>query len=466
MSNFIKKISLFVLASFAFANAAAIIFEDDFSDPLASHGKWTPSLAAHVNGGSCALSNNSTQYGETYTHNLGVIKPSTFTLSFILKPGLSGDAGMFFCKASTGFNSYYITIRGDTLVARKYIDGNSTSNDVLHYKKSFDINKTGDNLITVSKTGSKFHLFVNDRFQGEFIDNQFPSGDIAILLFPNSSAAFGPVSMTNEFKDDRPNSFSENFTDNNLKYWQFVPYIESVKPGLSVYQQAGLDVKVNSNSPLGMYIDVNSSEFEVSVDVNHSGGSLTSSYGIILVGEGTSFPMIHFGIRGDRKFYITGEKGPQGPTENLAINGHVDIPGGVPVLDNLVVKKSAESSNFEFIVNGTTLSNIPADGFKLAGIGLFSDRTKEPELMNLLFFNFSAEWENTVTSISWKPNQRPAIGHKPFIPNNGHTFYDLRGRKRFTIGQQPLSRGARTQSAGMYLNEQGREIRVRKTPQK
>ena len=466
MSNVIKKTALVVLAAFAFANAA-VIFEDDFTDQLASHPKWAPSLAANVSGGSCALTNSSATSFNRYVHDLGPAKPTVFTLSFVLKPGLSGDAGMFFCKQSTqSVNGYYITVLSDTLLVRKFVNNNSEGADVLHYKRSLDI-KAGDNLITVSKNGSTFYLYVNDIFQGEFIDNQFSSGDIALFLFHASSVTFGTVSMTNTFKDERPNSFSDNFTDISLKHWEFVNYTGRVQPELSISGQAGLDVKINSNSPLGMYIDANFTEFEMRVEVTHSNGHANTPYGILLVGEvppaGGTIPMIYFGIRGNQRLFISSPSGTHDAT-----NTSPGIFGSIlKIADTLVVKKSAGSSNFEFIVNGTTLSNdLPAAGFKIAGVGLFSYRTPEAtDAMQLLFSNFSVEWENSSTSITWNPKQRPAIGSKPFIPNSGQVFYDLRGRKRFTTNQS-LPRGAQNRAAGMYLNEHGREIQVRKTPQK
>jgi hypothetical protein len=367
---------------------------------------------------------------------------------------------MFCRQNTTNFNGYHITTRNDTLVVFKFINNNYSS---VFYGKSWDINKTGDNLITVSKSGSKFHLFVNDIFQGEFTDSQWDSGDIALFLLPNSSITLGTVSMTDEFQN-RPNSFSDNFSDINLKYWQHIEYLQSVKPELSINGQAGLNAKINSNSPLGMYIEVNSTEFEASVGVTHSSGSTTIPYGILLVGEapsGAPPPMIYFGIRGDQRFSITGANGTQGPTSNSNIIGQAPFLA----VDNIVVKKSAASSTFEFIVNGTTLSNdLPVGEFKTVGIGLFSYNTQGSESMQLIFSNFSAEWKNT-TSITWKPNQRPTNGSKYLTKNSGKTYYDLMGRKRFSVGQ-PLSKGVQTRAAGMYLNEQGREIRVRKTPQK
>lgn len=464
MSKIIKKSVFSVLMICALANAA-VIFEDDFTSHAVSRDKWMTNLSdtnmmtVKVDGGNCAI-NNKSIYTGLYRHAFTGTKPSVFTLSFVMRDApaaINGKAGVLFCQ-SNDFDGYFITLYDNYLYV---FEGQNT---VFSTTLNFDGNPNGNNEITVSKNGAVFNIFLNGVFKGNFTNSKYDSGDVAFLVHAGTSVVLGPVSVTDQFTVGKERtSFADNFEGNNLKYWnQFAD-------GATIKEEAG---KLKITTPSGkaapfMFVDFNLTNFEAGVEVSHRSGSASSVYGITLVGktppnnEGYfSYLTVSFVITGGRSWCIMRNTGSSVTLEkDNIIGGAVDQ--GVYFVDTLKVQKKSGSSTYEFSVNGKLLSSAyPVVDFDIIGIGLFCE-----DNLNLEFDNFYAVQEGA-TSITWKPNQRPAAGSKQFIQNSGHTFYDLRGRKRFTVGQQPLSRGAQTRAAGMYLNEQGREIRIKKTPLK
>ena len=458
MGNSIKKIVLSVLVICAFAGAA-VIFEDDFTNPGISNGKWLSNIDNNmvtVAGGELTI-NNTSQYTGTYHHPFNGTKPDIFTLSFVMKsaPTNNGDAGMLFCSNPDALSGYYITFFGNDIGVFSYPEG---GNSILYVSSSSAVNMNGNNKITVSKSGSTFNVFVNDVFQGYFTDSKHTSGDISFCVDDGKSAVFGPVSMTNQFTES-PTSLSDNFSGSNLKYWNQFP------DGATIKEESGkLKISTGTTSSPLMFVNLNLTDFETSVEVSHRSGDKSALYGIALVGKiptggGYSYSTLYFTINGDRYWCILRNDGNSVTlAKNLAIGGS-EFQGEFYV-DTLKVVKKSGSSKYEFSVNGTVLSDTNLVlGFDIIGVGLFCKNN-----LNLEFDNFYAA-QDKATSITWKPNQHLTNRSKYLTKNSGKIYYDLMGRKRFSV-EQPLSKGVQTRAAGMYLNEQGREIRVRKTPQK
>ena len=438
-----------VVPMFVFLTAAAsfgaVLLEDGFTDPVFSDGKWLNSLdndkmSVAVGSGSCSI-NNTSRYSGEYYHTFGT-KPSTFTISFVLKSvSRDGEAGVLFCRNSS-MNGYYLTISDGKVALYKFING---SGSTIYFVNSPDI-KAFDNKFTVSKQGSEIHLFLNDVFQGKVTDAQYGSGDFALFLSENTSAVFGPVRITDEFTGGGPRtSFADNFDNGRSKYWQYLDYGSNPE---FIDENGALTVKTSASGASGMYVGVEFTDFEVRVDVQHvSGGS--NYYGIILKGPGIS--TVSFGITGDKKYSVwSAESVIPEHDKNPAIKGSAgDL--GVVYIDKLEVFKKSGSSTYEFKVNGTTISNdYPVVDFPIMGVGVFTYSD-----IWIRFDNFEAKKEGT-TSIKFVRNPNQSLRGGAAAKNVNNAFYDLRGRKRYVSNPQSAARTLR--ASGVYVNQSGREV--------
>jgi len=468
INNFTKLVTVSAFVFLAAAAASgAILLEDDFTDPEESHMKWMKSsdnMTVTVDGGSCALSNMGQGIGE-YLHTFAAPKPSTFTISYTLKSQTGGgnNSGVLFCKQPDTYNGYFLTVDGgDTLAVYKMVQSEtSIGGDRIYYKKSFDINPS-NNEISVSKIGSRIVFFANGRYVGEFTDNSYDSGDLALFLFSNATAVFGPVRVTNEFTNGEPSTyFSDSFDNGRSKYWKYLN--SGGNPEIS---DAGgvLSVTTVANVWSWNYVDVALTDFEARVEVRHVDGGVTSNdlYGILLLGDAPPnepIPMLHFGITGNRGYSIwsprDGDIIPV-PVQNSAIRGSAGA-AAVVYIDTLVVKKKAGAAVYEFIVNGQPISvDYGIVNFPITGAGIFSSGG-----MVVAYDNFEAKREGAVSIKFSRNTQRTLRGGNKAAKSANNVFYDLRGRKRYTVNSQTSGR-MQMRSAGMYINENGREVSVRK----
>jgi len=458
-ANFVRvaALAMFIAAGVA---GAAVIFVDDFTDPVASHLRWLKSLpddmlSATVDGGSLTLTNNSAYVGDYYG-SLGNSKPSVLTVSVVLKSiSADGHAGVMFCRGD-GPEGYLLTVYEGEVGVFKFT---KTSNGGVSYssirlESSFDLNHSSDTLMA-SKNGSTINVFVNGVFQFSISDTQFASGDVSLYVSPQANAVFGPVRVTDEFiEGGQSTEFSDNFSSSELRYWQ---YPNSTVPVANVVD-GRLVVNPGAGSATWIYVDLNITDFSVKVDVNHVSGTTGEPYGIVLVGErtGGALSMVNFAIRGDRRYTIWDSNDNEYiSVPSTAIKGSAgDL--GVVFIDTLEVRKMPGSNQYDFLANGTLLASYPVVNFKIASIGLFCYSAQ-----TVSFDNFAAKKEVDPSSIKHgvtKISRRPAGAKRPAST----VFYDLRGRKRYTVAASPAAGRMPVRAAGMYVTENGREIRIRK----
>jgi len=458
-------VSAFVFMAAAFASGA-VLFEDDFASAAASHDKWLASdgVTAAVSGGSCALGIAGQSIGN-YTHPFAAPGPSTFTLSYTLKSqtGTANRSGALFCKQPNTYNGYFITVEEDMLVVYKMVqtasaDGTSVGWNPLYFKESIDINPS-NNKVTVSKSGSRIVLFANDEYVGEFTDASYSSGDLALFVASGASAVFGPVRMTDEFTEGGTRTtFSDNFTNGRSKYWNFVQDGGNPDTGSA---NGMLTVKTGAGVTSWAYVNMKLTDFTARVDVRHVSGGTTANhiYGIVLVGvppQGGAISIAYFAIAGGRTYWIGGNGMPSSSGQSLDIRGSAGGSGAALYTDTLEVSKKSESSSYELSVNGHKIADYPVANvnFEVTGIGIFS----YPDL-EIQFDNFEAKPDGAA-SVKFGQN-RPTVRRGAAAKSASNVFYDLRGRKRYTVnpqapGNMPL------RAAGMYINENGREVLVRK----
>ncbi|MDR2692912.1 MAG: hypothetical protein LBB74_01705 [Chitinispirillales bacterium] len=434
---------------------------DDFTDATASHGKWVNKnstfLSHDVAGGNCTLVNSSPTYAGEYSHDFGASKPATFTLSYVHKSTQGRDAGAFFCRQpGNEFSGYFITLRGSDLFVWKLSNGNSGGNSIFSKTVGYALNSAG-NKITVSKSSTKFNVFVNDVFAGSFTDATYNSGDLSLFIDPETRAVFGTVQVTDTFKEGSPQtSFSDDFNGNSLSgYWQILKS-PSTSPSIAINQANNvLTIKTATDDAAWMYIEFEHLNFTAKVEASHRSGLKSSAYGFVLIGDaqpGQNIPMAYFAITGDREYAMWASGTTANYTSSPAILGAAS--GGQFFVDRLEVRKSAGSSAYEFWANGTQLAAYPAANvnFNVVGVGIFCYGDLE-----IAFDNFSILKEGT-TSIDRGSKQ---ISCNPSsVTNRDHTFYDMRGRKRY-ITTSTAGR-AQTRAAGIYVNKNGRDVAVRK----
>jgi len=404
---------MFVFLTVA-ASFGAVLFEDSFTDQAAFNSKWANSLdnsmmTATVNGGSGVI-NNTSEYTGEFIHTFSAPKPSTFTISFVLKSVQGEDAGVFFCRSS-GFNGYYLTSYNGKVSLYKYVNG---TGNTIYNQGSVDINAS-NNKFTVSKnSGGEIHLFVNDAFQGKVTDNTFSSGDVSLLISESTTATFGAFSMTDEFTEGGlRTSFSDNFNSGRSKYWNFLnsgsaPTISDAGGALNV--TTGTDVWSWN------YVDIAlPTDFEVSVAVRHVDGGAAKGdfYGIILLGDppaaGGPIPMMSFGITGNKRFSLWGPREGNAipePELNSIIRGSSG-DAAVVYIDTLLVRKKTGATAYEFIVNGEPLSvDYGVVNFAITGVGIFSSGG-----MTIAYDNFEAKAYGS-TSIKFGNNPQSVRGSR------------------------------------------------------
>ncbi|MDR2591764.1 MAG: hypothetical protein LBC59_03045 [Chitinispirillales bacterium] len=446
------------LLAVAAPTLGANLLVDDFTDAAASHSKWVNKNSSYLNhtvaGGSCTLDNTSPTYAGEYSHDFGANKPTTFTLSYVQKSVQGHDAGAFFCRQpGNEFSGYFITLRGSDVFVWKLSNGNSVGNSIFSKAVGYALNSTG-NMLTVSKSGTTFNVFVNDAFAGSFTDAMYNSGDLTLFVDPSTKAVFGPVQVTDTFKEgSSQTSFSDDFNDNSLSgYWQV---LKSGSPS-AIEANGVLTIKTVTDEAAWMYVDFEHQNFTAKIEASHKSGLKSSTYGFVLVGEaaaGQTIPMAYFAITGDREYAMWTPGTTANYQQNMAILGAAS--GGLFFVDKLEIKKSAASSAYEFLANGTQLATYPAAtvNFNVIGVGIFCYGDLE-----IAFDNFSVLKEGSTSLINRGSKQ---ISRNPSsVITRDHAFYDMRGRKRYTTAS--TTSRAQTRAAGIYVNKNGRDVAVKK----
>lgn len=185
------------------------------------------------------------------------------------------------------------------------------------------------------------------------------------------------------------------------------------------------------------------------MEVSHKSGAGTDSYGLILLGEGSPVPMVYFGIRGDRRFYVASAEESFAPALNIAIGGASDN-GTEFYVDTLEIIKARDSETYEFLVNGVSLKEYASVDFAITGVGLFADGGLELE-----FDNFYAEDFSDNTPVKREPRKQQISVIRNCV--NMGTF-DLLGRR---LSPASVRSFALPKAAVVYVNERGRSINVR-----
>lgn len=201
---------------------AATLFSDDFSDTNASKIKWIwlgNNTSMTFSGGAAVLKNTDAVYTGFLVHNFAT-KPSKFSLSvtFTTTAPVNGVGLMCCLSTSPSVTGYTVQLGGSqNIFSYKYTASGGTL--VIPNKSSSFIN-TLSNTIIVSKSADTFNIFANGHYITRFNDTQFGSGDIAILVPPQSQVTIDNVLMTDQFLiDNTPTCFADSFKTTGLEGW-------------------------------------------------------------------------------------------------------------------------------------------------------------------------------------------------------------------------------------------------------
>jgi len=447
---------------------ANTLFSDDFTnqtatliDNWAKSNATTNDMKPTVNGGSFTIDNSAGNTVAEYIHTFGANKPAAFTLSYVLKSAEPSFAGALFCRQPGDYPSGYLltAINGNVAVYKvtSTINGSNVSistGDPIFSKTSLDLKPGEPNTLSVSTDGSSFHIFANGAFQGRFTGNSYGAGDISLLLFQNTKAVFGSLSVTDEFKPGEDlttifDDFEDGVIDN---HWR-----QDITSGTApIISETGGKLRMSSVDGSGAYIyrDINLTDFNATVEVTHISGKPTSPYGFFLIGDGPS-EMVKFFIVGGG-YYRVEKNGDPVPdlTLNNKIRGGKGHDLGLELTDTLTVRKS-ENSNYEFLVNGEPLAfDLGPVNFNITGIGLICQHE-----ISVAFDNFYVK-QNFPVSIRQNGKKQFSRVKSPLTARN-HAFYDMRGRKRYTIATSTPG-NTQTRAAGIYVNKNGRDVAVKK----
>jgi len=444
----------------------ADLLVDDFTNPDASHLKWINTdqgtLTHSVAGGSCTLDNSASSSIGEYKHDFGASKPAVFTLSYVLKSVQGSIAGAFFCRQPDSRTGYILTTasqEGSRFVAvyKITVSGTSISAASIFYEKSFDLNPT-DNKLTVSKSGSTFHVYANDFFVGGFTDASYNAGDISLVTWNNTKAVFGAVRVTDDFKPGSGRtSFSDNFNGNGLKYWEYLTSVDGPAPTIGEVD-GKLKITSRDSGAAWLYVNIaDLTDFTARVEVSHISGKLTSPYGFFLIGENASTQMVKFFIMAGR-YYAVWKSGAESytPALSTAIRGSGASSDGSVYIDTLTIRKNANSPTYEFLANGQPLAiNLGQVNFSIKAIGLFCEND-----VTLAFDNFDVKQNNPVSIL--KDGNKPTSPKPSSVTTRNSVYYDLRGRRRYSAIASTQGNGARVRAAGLYVNKNGREAVAKK----
>lgn len=226
MNRLMRMLGLLCCVSVIGSAQAATIFSDDFSDTNQTKIKWvnpSSSLSMKFVNGSLTLTNSDATYTSFLVHSFPpAAKPSTFTLSakITMPAPTTNGVGLMCCMDNTTALKGYTFLlgMGQSIFASKYTGTGSQS----IYGSSNSFVNTVTNIIKVSKSVDTFWVYCNEHLITRFIDNQFTSGDIAIVVLPKMSVTVDDVVMTDQVQHPAEQScFVDSFYNMALDGWDY-----------------------------------------------------------------------------------------------------------------------------------------------------------------------------------------------------------------------------------------------------
>lgn len=363
------------------AMRAHAAFSDDFSNEALSNTNWTSvseGVKLQFSNGSCTVINSNTQYAGIAAH---VFPPeerrSTFTLSGKIKLNSADMAAGFACclTLSGAGPGYYIAFRGDKTVTVTKVSSSGMGTVLLSTQSAYIT--SGTNELRVSKNGNLFNICCNSHFVANFSDNEFNTGDIALLVLAKTTAVFDDIVMTDSFEECVPATcFVDDFNSGVKAGWRVLFGDEGAKTRIDAN---ALRITTGANQNLYQVVDLPLSQFVMKVVVSLHGGNTQKLYGLFFCGKaegGTTISLAGFGINGARSFgaftFSAGQNITLTPSSRIRGAPYISSTGDTTFYkDTLEVIKRQGSPEYLFIVNGDTLTRFTGVNFGITGAGVF-----------------------------------------------------------------------------------------------
>jgi hypothetical protein len=364
---------------------AAVVFQDDFSNPGISNQNWSVSNPEQVTinfaGGECSVTNTSNSAGVLLIHELDQNLP-TFTFSVKINRPENKTAGFYFCLGvkDTRIIGYELLLfESNQIIIWKHKGDTPVS--LFQGQSAYLV--SGYNEIKVSKKADKFNIFCNDQFVASFTDSEYGSGNVALELGPEAAVKFDDVLVNDQFEEATIRTcFADDFSSGALVGW--------VKEGKGQIEVKNDSLMITTtDSSCDLVTDLQLNNFVAKVVVSHRSGSGKAPYGFLLQGRASdnSIPLSGFIITGNRMY---GAFTPSSSSYNLynsqKIRGAAYTEDGQTYYfyDTLELSKQP-TTGYIFKVNQSALCTIPEIGFEITNIGLFCS-----DSLSLLFDDFVA----------------------------------------------------------------------------
>lgn len=356
------------------------IYKDDFSKPKESNLVWHTSndfISKKFGDGAC-VAGNSNSSNSGFVYYVLPSKPTVFTVSSkITRTKANSLVGIAVNFSNTSNQSIAFLIGQNALYIGQLGDS------IYGYASQY-INST-ENTLTVSRNGSVYKAFVNDRFVADYAMANAPGGDIAIVVPPKDTISFDDFLMTDTFRDGKmPTSFSDDF-EGELKV-DWTKYINSgtadVDSGKLKLTTANVDT-----SFIQIVAGVNLTNFSGKAAFVHRNGSTNSVYGFVLQGDSSKHQAI-FVITAGKTFGAHAGSGTFNLDQKLSIRGAA-YPSETGVKsyysDTLEIIKRKGSQEYIFVANRDTLTRLTGINFPITKAGLYCTNSLEITVDNFSF---------------------------------------------------------------------------------
>ncbi|NLD98324.1 MAG: hypothetical protein GX640_00485, partial [Fibrobacter sp.] len=336
--------------------------------------------------------------------------PETFTFSVSMKFGAGTDyAGLGVCFQTATNKSYSIFITKNPYVVI-FIPGEENG----RVTPAPSVSTTNANVVTVSKKGSEFNVFVNNEYVTSFTDAQLPSGGIALNVRPKSTVVYDNVVLEDTFRPAAVKSkITDDFEDGIQNRW----VIESNDANVTE-ANGKLNITTSLDSKAQVFAIANlflGDSFKVRTEVSMVGGDSNTIYGLTIRGEDQ---LALFVINGECRYGTLVGSG------NFTMGGPSSDIMGKPFkstttyfyVDTMEITQSKSTGKITFSVNGVKLAEIPKMNFSITEVGIYCQNNIQLQIDNFYAENYA------LSSI------KPVVRGKVITPFVSSNVYDVLGR--------------------------------------
>lgn len=390
---------------------SAIIFDDDFNKPQHSVNNWTfiseNDSGMQFSRNALNITNKSDVYSALAFHKLSS-SPASITVSADIVSEYPGS-GIYIClnESADSYNGYAVLLADNGIYVYKfYPESLSVISD-----KVCPFVKLGENRLTVSRWDNLISIFCNGFFICSVYDDEFDSGDVALIVPPLSEASF------------------DNFivSDTPVDTFRFTPFIDEFDTkstfGWSKYGDAvcgwrngQFQIKTGKNQLYHTGLEMPLNSFSMKTVVQFNSGDSGSFYGFFMrtaADTGDSVEFHYFGISGDREIAVYPGSGKDAGI--IIVDDRKNIPTNM--FDTLELLSS--NNIFTLLVNGSVLYKSSDILKTVTGAGIYVSNS-----LDISFERFELiDLEKNTLSMSFK-----RAGTKRKIENQTLKYVDLLGR--------------------------------------